>query len=142
METYQKDTDSNNGVIRLAMDQENTVVTKLFGQHRVAKVKMTRHQADQIAQFLKEGLQQIEGMNADDSDRAVSTVCHLLDALETLQTIDPCALAIPGIGEKWKDALQQGWEAQSTLSSMLAGWRGTLSTFQQRADESFEKSEP
>jgi hypothetical protein len=86
-------------------------------------------------------LQQIEGHRTDESNGAVNTSCHLLNALETLQSIDPRALAIPDIAEKWKQALQQGWQAHKTLSSILEGWQETLSVFQRSADETFEKEE-
>ena len=40
--------------------------------------------------------------------------------------------------ETQKQALKLGWQAQSTLESMLKGWRRTLSTCQQSTDESHE----
>jgi hypothetical protein len=138
MDIYQKETDYHNGAIRLTIDEESTVIRKLPGHHTMDSVEMTRHQAHQIVQFLKEGLQQIERNRTDESNEALNTLYHLLNALEILQSIDHRALTIPGVVEMWKQTLQQGWQAQSALESILEGWQRTL---QQSTDAFSEKSE-
>jgi hypothetical protein len=66
---------------------------------------------------------------------AFSALRDLLGALGTLHTIDQRDVVIPEVAEKWKKAMDQGWQAHNALSEMLEAWGETLEDLQYSADE-------
>ena len=50
---------------------------------------------------------------------AFSTLRDLLSALGTLHSIDQRDIIKPEVAAQWKKAMDQGWQAHSSLSEML-----------------------
>ena len=66
---------------------------------------------------------------------AFSALRDLLSALGTLHSIDQRDVTIPEVAERWRKAMDQGWQAHSALSEMLEAWEETLEDLQYSADE-------
>jgi hypothetical protein len=68
-EKYQRTTSYHNGAIRVTADSDGAIITKLSGETPLATVVMTVDQAQEVAQFLQEGLK-------ESSPTAACDICH------------------------------------------------------------------
>ncbi|SRR6266487_662374 len=117
-EEYQETTRTENGAVRLTVDQNDVMITKLAGDHPDATVAMTRRQAKELLQLLIEGLAQTD--NEQDPDEligdfaALYTLLLSLDTLREIETED-----IPEDMERWQEAMEAGNQAQEALAQLV-----------------------
>jgi hypothetical protein len=55
----------------------------------------------------------------DEAGEAVALIMTLYEALDTLRSIESSDITIPGPAERWRQALQEAYQAHGALETML-----------------------
>jgi hypothetical protein len=115
--TYQNTTKDSHGVVRVTINQEEMIITKLFGDHLIATVVMTRKQARELLEFLIEGLSRTDDeRNPDELVGDFMNLYTLLYSLDNLREIETDEILL---SDTWQPALDAANKAQEALASLV-----------------------